>query len=64
MTAVAGPEPRDDDWMTSEVQRQEATAAVVIAEALCEKEVTLMKTRLLRRKKRGQSSGSDTMLEI
>ena len=37
MTAVAGPEPRDDDWMTSEVQRQEATAAVVMAEALSEK---------------------------
>ena len=37
MTAVAGPEPRDDDWMTSEVQRQEATATVVMAEALSEK---------------------------
>ena len=62
MTAVAGPEPRDDGWMTSEVQRQEATAAVVMAEAFSErKEVTLMKTRLLRK---GQSSGSDTMLEI
>ena len=62
MTAVAGPEPRDDDWMTSEVQRQEATAAVVMAEACSErKEVTLMKTRLLRK---GQRSDSDTMLEI
>ena len=62
MTAVAGPETRDDDWMTSEVQRQEATTAVVMAEAFSErKEVTLMKTRLLRK---GQSSGSDTMLEI
>ena len=55
MTAVAGPEPRDDDWMTSEVQRQKATAAVVMAEALSEKkkkkkEVTLMKTRLLRKR--------------
>ena len=37
-------------------------AAVVMAEALFrKKEVTLMKTRLL---KKGQSSGSDTMLEI
>ena len=62
MTAVAGPEPRDDDWMTSEVQRQEATAVVVMAESCSEKkEVTLVKTRLLRK---GQSSGSDTMLEI
>ena len=52
MTAVAGPEPSDDDWMTSEVQRQEATTAVVMAEALSEKkkEVTLMKTRLLRKR--------------
>ena len=48
--------------MTSEVQRQEATAAVVMAEACSErKEITLMKTRLLRK---GQSSDSDTMLEI
>lgn len=49
MTAVAGPEPRDDDWMMSKVQRQEATAAVVMAEALRKKkkEVSLMKTRLL-----------------
>ena len=48
--------------MTSEVQRQEATTAVVMAEACSErKEVTLMKTRLLRK---CQSSGSDTMLEI
>ena len=48
--------------MSSEVQRQEATAAIVMAEAFSErKEVTLMKTRLLRK---GQSSGSDTMLKI
>ena len=48
--------------MTSEVQRQEAAAVVVMAEAFSKrKEVTLMKTRLLRK---GQSSGSDTMLEI
>ena len=48
--------------MTSEVQRQEATATVVMAEAFSKrKEVTLMKTRLLRK---GQSSDSDTMLEI
>ncbi|RVW89912.1 hypothetical protein CK203_036583 [Vitis vinifera] len=47
---LSSPEPKDDDWMTSEVQRQEATAAVVMAEACSErKEVTLMKTRLLRK---------------
>ena len=59
--AAAGPEPKDDGWMTSKVQRQEAASAVVMAEAFERKEVTLMKTRLLRK---GQSSGSDTMLEI
>ena len=48
--------------MTSEVQWQEAAAAVVMAEAFSKrKEVTLMKTRLLRK---CQSNGSDTMLEI
>ena len=48
--------------MTSEVQRQEATATIVMAEAFSErKEVSQMKTRLLRK---CQSSGSDTMLEI
>ena len=60
--AAAGPEPKDDGWMTSEVQRQEAAAVVVMAEAFSErKKVTLMKTRLLRK---GQSNDSDTMLEI
>ena len=49
--------------MTSEVQRREAATAVVMAEALLKKKkkVTLMKTKLLRK---GQSSGSDTILEI
>ena len=47
--------------MTLEVQRREAAAAVVMVEALLKKKATLMKTRLLRK---GQSSGSDTMLEI
>ena len=65
MTAVAGPEPRDDDWMTSEVQRQEATAAVVMAEALNEKGSHTNEDKTdKKKKKRGQSSGSDTMLEI
>ena len=32
--AAAGPEPKDDGWMTLEVQRREAAAAVVMAEAL------------------------------
>ena len=48
--------------MTSAVQRRKAAAMVVMAEAMLkEKGVTLRKTRLLRK---GQSSGSDTMLEI
>ena len=48
--------------MTSAVQRRKAATVVVMAEAMLkEKGVTLRKTRLLRK---GQSSGSDTMLEI
>ena len=48
--------------MTSAVQRRKAAAVVVMAEAMLKKKgVTLIKTRLLRK---GQSSGSDTMLEI
>ena len=48
--------------MTSEVQRRKVAAVVVMAEAMLKKKgVTLIKTRLLRK---GQSSGSDTMLEI
>ena len=61
MTAAAGSEPKDDGWVTSEVQRRKATAVVVMAETMLKKGVTLIKTRLLRK---GQSSGSDTMLEI
>ena len=34
MTAAAGSEPKDDDWKTLEVQRQEAVAIVVTAEAM------------------------------
>ena len=48
--------------MTSAVQRRKAVTMVVMAEAMLKKKgVTLIKTRLLRK---GQSSGSDTMLEI
>ena len=50
--------------MTSEVQRRKAAAVVVMAEAMLKKKkkrITLIKTRLLRK---GQSNGSDTMLEI
>ena len=48
--------------MTSAVQRRKAATVVVMAEAMLkEKGVTLRNTRLLRK---GQSSGSDTMLEI
>ena len=31
---AAGPEPKDDGWKTSEFQRREAAATVVIAEAM------------------------------
>ena len=48
--------------MTSKVQRRKAATVVIMAEAMLKKKgVTLIKTRLLRK---GQSSGSDTMLEI
>ena len=48
--------------MTSAVQRRKAATVVVMAKAMLKKKrVTLRKTRLLRK---GQSSGSDTMLEI
>ena len=51
--------------MTSEVQRRKVAAVVVMAEAMLKRKktkgVTLIKIRLLRK---GQSSGSDTMLEI
>ena len=36
-TAAAGPEPKDDGWMTSEVQRRKAMAVVVMAEAMLKK---------------------------
>ena len=48
--------------MMSAVQRRKAVTVVVMAKAMLkEKGVTLRKTRLLRK---GQSSGSDTMLGI
>ena len=46
---VAGPEPKDDGWMTSEVQRRKAAAVVVMAKAMWKKK---------------ESHCSDTMLEI
>ena len=33
-TAAAGSKPKDDGWKTSEFQRREAAATVVIAEAM------------------------------
>ena len=36
-TAAASPEPKDDGWMTSEVQRRKAAAVVVMAEAMWKK---------------------------
>ena len=61
MIAAAGLEPKDKGWKTSKVQQQKAAVVVVMAEAMLKKGVRLIKTRLLRK---GQSSGSDTMLEI
>ena len=37
-TAAAGPEPKEDGWVTSEVQRRKAAAVVVMAEAMLKKE--------------------------
>ena len=37
MTAAAGLEPKDDGWVTSEVQRRKAAAVVVMAEAMLKK---------------------------
>ena len=37
MTTAAGPEPKDDRWVTSEVQRRKAVAVVVMAEAMLKK---------------------------
>ena len=63
MTTAAGPKPKDDRWVTSEVQQRKAAAVVVMAEAMLKKKkrVTLIKTGLLRK---CQSNGCDTMLEI
>ena len=36
-TAAAGPEPKDDSWMTSKVQRRKAATVVVMAEAMWKK---------------------------
>ena len=33
-TATAGLEPKDDDWMTLEVQQRKAVAVVVMAEVM------------------------------
>ena len=38
MTTITGPEPKDDGWMTSEVQRQKAVVAIVMAEAMLKNE--------------------------
>ena len=38
MTATAGPEPKDDGWMMSKVQRREAAVAVVMAEVMLKRE--------------------------
>ena len=38
MTAAAGPKPKDDGWVTSEVQRRKAAAIVVMAEAMLKRE--------------------------
>ena len=40
MTTIAGPKPKDDGWMTSDVQRQKAVVAVVMAEAMLKRSHT------------------------
>ena len=37
-TVAAGPEPKDDSWVKSEVQQRKAAAVVVMAEAMLKKE--------------------------
>ena len=37
-TAAAGPEPKDNGWVTSEVQRRKAVAVIVMAEAMLKNE--------------------------
>ena len=32
--AAIGPEPKDDDWETSEVQRQDVATAAIMVEAM------------------------------
>ena len=36
-TTAAGPKPKDDGWVMSEVQRRKATVIVVMAEAMLKK---------------------------
>ena len=48
-TVAAGPEPKDDAWMTSEVQRQKAAAAVVIGWSVKKKGSHTNEDRLLRK---------------
>ena len=38
MTATAGPEPKDDGWVTSKVQRRKAAIVVVMAKAMLKNE--------------------------
>ena len=37
-TTTAGPEPKDDGWVTSKVQRRKAAVVVVMAKAMLKKE--------------------------
>ena len=34
MAVIVGPEPKDDNWKTSKVQRREVAAAAVMTEAM------------------------------
>ena len=38
MTAAASPKPKDDGWVTSEVQQRKAAAVVVMAEVMLKRE--------------------------
>ena len=37
-TAAVGPKPKDNGWVTSDVQRRKAVAVVVMAEAMLKNE--------------------------
>ena len=49
-TTATGPEPKDDGWMTSEVQRRKAAAVVVMTETILKKKSYTNKDRTAKKK--------------